>query len=570
MRKPDPAAPFRAAFYRKNRLLFALTLLLTLLSVPANLIASWMLGRLIDLISAGDLGQLQFMLAFTLAFLGVTAAVELAGYRCKSRFLARAMQNYKAQAFDALSRKCISAFSQENTGRYLSMLTNDAATVEENYLNRSFLLLYHSLLFVGALVMMLLCSWQLGLVVIVLGAAPVAVSLGLGGRLTAREKAVSQANARFVARMQDLLGGFSVIKSFKAEPEARRLFCETNDALEEAKRRRRWWEGLITTVSGAVCGGAIQFGIFLLGAYLAIRGRITAGTVLITVNLCNFILQPIETVPQYLASRRAAGALIDKLAALMNTAREPEGKQMAPVLRDGIELRDVRFGYTPEQLALDGVNLRFEAGRSYALVGASGSGKSTLLNLLMGAHRDYGGSITVDGTELRDIAPESLYDIMSLMGQEVFLFDDSLANNLTMFRDFPPDTVAQAAERAGLGPLLRERGGDCRCGENGGKLSGGERQRVAIARCLLHGTPVLLLDEATAALDNRTAFAVTDSILRLEGLTRILVTHRLDPALMARFDAIAVLKDGRIREVGTFDELMAARGYFYSLFTLAS
>ena len=569
-KKPDAAASLRAAFYRKNRLLFALTLGLTLVSVPENLVASWILGRLIDLIAARDAAALPGMLLFTLAFLVATATIDLALSRCKSRFIARAMRNYKSLAFDLLSGKRIDAFAGENTGRYLSVLTNDAASVEENYLNRSFLLIYHGLLFLGALTMMLVLSWQLGLIVLGLGAAPVAASLLLGGGLTAREQAVSHENERFVARLQDLLGGFPVIKSFKAEPQARQLFRERNAQLEDTKRRRRWWEGLIGTVSGAVCGGAIQFGIFLLGAYLAIRGQITAGTVLITVNLCNFILQPIETVPQYLAGRRAASALIGKLAELVTSAQVQPGQRVPPILHEAIELRKTGFSYAPEQPALGGISFRFEAGRSYALVGASGSGKSTLLNLLMGAHRDYTGSVAVDGAELRDIAPESLYDLMSLMGQEVFLFDDSIRNNLTLFRDFPEEAVAAATERAGLDALLRERGMDYRCGENGANLSGGERQRIAIARCLLHGTPVLLLDEATAALDNRTAFAVTDSILQLAGLTRILVTHRLEAALLARFDAIVVLQDGRIREAGTFAELLAARGYFYSLFTLAS
>ena len=216
------------------------------------------------------------------------------------------------------------------------------------------------------------------------------------------------------------------------------------------------------------------------------------------------------------------------------------------------------------------VSLRLEAGKKYALVGASGSGKSTLLNLLMGACDGYTGSISIDGKELRAVDPDSLYDLMSLIGQNVFVFDDTIRRNITMFRDFPQEAVDSAAERAGLAAVIAEHGEDYRCGENGGGLSGGERQRVSIARCLLRGTPVLLLDEATASLDNQTAFAVTGAILALDGLTRLVVTHRLDAALLEQYDAIFVLRDGTLAEAGTFGDLMAEKGYFYSLYRVAN
>ena len=163
----------------------------------------------------------------------------------------------------------------------------------------------------------------------------------------------------------------------------------------------------------------------------------------------------------------------------------------------------------------------------------------------------------------------SLDDLMSLMGHDVCLFDDTIRNNLTMFRACPEEEVADAVKRSGLSQLIQNRGEDYRCGENGVNLSGGEGQRISIARCLLRRTPVLLLDEATAALDNATAAAVTQSILDLSGTTRIVVTHRLEPQLMAQYDEILVLRDGHIQEQGSFSDLMERKGYVDSLFTLA-
>lgn len=163
-------------------------------------------------------------------------------------------------------------------------------------------------------------------------------------------------------------------------------------------------------------------------------------------------------------------------------------------------------------------------------MGGSGSGKSTLLNLLMAANTEYSGSITLDGIEIRDIAPESLYDIISVIQQNVFVFNASIKDNVSMFRSFDNAELNDAIRRAHLGELIAEHGENYLCGENGSALSGGEKQRVSIARSLLKKSSVLLADEATAALDVETAHQVACDILDLDGITRIVVTHALEEA----------------------------------------
>ncbi|OUN25054.1 ABC transporter ATP-binding protein [Pseudoflavonifractor sp. An85] len=565
--QPDYSLYTRAIF-RGNRLSFAVALTLISLGTLWNLIVSYLLGHILDIMTTGNLKQLAHTTLFCLGLSAVIFLSQLAMYRAKSRFIHRGLAQYKDLAFSRLSQKSIRAFALENTGRYLSALTNDTNSIEENYLNRSFLLISDVLLFLGSLGMMLWYSWKLALAAILLSLIPIAVTLATGGKLATREKNVSQQNEGYVAMLKDLLSGFSVIKCFKAEAQVISRFTQANTQLEHVKEGRRWFDCLIT--AAATClGFLVQFGIFLFGAYLAIREEITPGTVLIMVNLCGLLLQPIQTVPQYWASRKAALALMDKLIQLTAQNQQESGVTIPATLSQAIILDHVSFGYEPDKPVLRDVTAQFQAGKTYAIVGGSGSGKSTLLHLLMGASGAYTGSIAVDGTELREVDANSLYDLMSLIGQDVFLFDDTIRNNLTMFRSFPPSQVEQAVKRSGLSQLLQERGEDYRCGENGVNLSGGEGQRISIARCLLRGTPVLLLDEATAALDNATAAAVTQSILDLEGTTRIVVTHRLEAHLMAQYEEIFVLRDGYIQEQGSFAQLMDQKGYFYSLFTLA-
>lgn len=568
MKQPLDRTLYTRAIFRGNRLCFVIALLFTCAGTLWNLIVSYLLGYILDIMTTGNLAQLAHTTLFCLGLSAVIFLSQLALYRAKTRFIHRGLAQYKDLAFSHLSQKSIRAFSQENTGRYLSALTNDTNSIEENYLNQSFLMVSQVLLFFGSLGMMLWYSWKLALAAILLSLLPIAVTLMTGTPLAVREKQVSEQNEGYVAMLKDLLSGFSVIKSFKAEGHVISRFSQANSRLEHIKEGRRWFSCLIS--AAATClSFLVQFGIFLFGAYLAIRGEITAGTVLIMVNLCGLLLQPIQTVPQYWASRKAALALMDKLAQLTAQNQQESGVAIPATLSQAITLDHVSFGYEPDKPVLRDVTAQFQAGKTYAIVGGSGSGKSTLLHLLMGASGQYTGSIDIDGTQLREVDAHSLYDLMSLIGQDVFLFDDSIRNNLTMFRPFSSQEVEQAVERSGLSRLLQERGEDYRCGENGVHLSGGEGQRISIARCLLRRTPVLLLDEATAALDNATAAAVTQSILDLEGTTRIVVTHRLEAHLMAQYDEILVLRDGHIQEQGSFAQLMEAKGYFYSLFTLA-
>lgn len=561
--------PYIRAMYRKNHLMFLTALAASLTSTPLILAVSWLLGEVLDMIAAGDMGRLRWCVGFGLVLALASFLADTVYAWSMSRFIHRAMAQYKDYAFTCLTEKSISAFARENTSRYLSALTNDANTIEESYLKNSFDLAAQSLIFLGGLGMMFWYSWALALAALGLSVLPILASLLMGGELGRRQAQVSDQNQRFVSRLKDLLGGFSVIKSFKAESEAKSQFQTANRETEAAKRRRRRWESMLAAAAG-LCGLIMQFGIFLFGAFLALEGHITGGAVIAIVNLSGNVLSPIRAVPQYWASRKAARGLMEKLAQMLEENRSRPGRAIQPALREAIELRDVTFGYEPDRPVLRNVSLRLEAGKKYALVGASGSGKSTLLNLLMGACGGYEGSVTIDGQELREVSGDSLYDLMSLIGQSVFLFDDTIRRNITMFRDFPERQVADAVKRSGLTALVAQKGPDYRCGENGGGLSGGERQRISIARALLRGAPVLLLDEATASLDNQTAYEVTDAILGLEGLTRLVVTHRLEAALLERYDEIFVLRGGAVAERGRFADLMDQKGYFYSLYTVTN
>lgn len=557
-------------FYRKNRISLAVAIANSLVTGLLNLILSWIMQQLIDTISGVPGAQPLGTLAWACAGLGALCVLcYLLSYVSEPRFIRRAMLQYKDFAFQKLTEKSISSFQAENSAVYLSALTNDAATVETDYLAQKLSVITKLVTFAGALIMMLLYSPMMTVIALCLTLLPFLASVLTGNRLERTERSVSERNAGFTASLKDCLSGFSVVKSFRAEREIFRLFAESNAALEQEKFTKRRIKNIVGMI-GTVTGVTAQLGVFLVGAFLALSGSaITAGVVIVFVNLMNFLIQPVAELPGLLASRKAALGLTKKLAdALEKDADAPKGDKTAQ-LQNALALRGVSFGYEPEKEILHGISTVFESGRSYAIVGSSGSGKSTLLNLLMGNNRSYGGSILYDGTELRELSSESLFELISVIQQNVFVFNASIRDNITMFRDFPPEEVEEAIRRAHLTELIAERGEDYLCGENGQGLSGGEKQRISIARSLLKKSSVLLVDEATAALDAKTAHQVSADLLSLKGMTRIVITHALDGSLLRQYDGILAMKDGSVLESGTFDELIARKGYFYALYTVA-
>lgn len=560
----------RAQFYRGNRGVFALAVFAALAGGTLNLIVTWLMQQLIDAAS-GAPGALPLaaLAEITGGFVVLCAVLFLLKYASEPRFIARAMRQYKELAFQKLTEKSIASFRDESTAAYLSALTNDAASVEADCLAQQLAVITKTVTFFGALFMMLWYSPLLTAIAVGVTALPLAASLLTGGRLQAAEKQVSERNRDFTAALSDCLSGFAVVKTFKAEREIFQLFAESNRALEQVKFSRRRLKVLIGMI-GAVTGLVAQLGVFLAGAWLALSGSgLTAGTVILFVNLMNFMIGPVSELPALLAGRRAALGLIGKLADALEKDGSAGGSRTLSRLEHGIELRDVSFGYEEGKDVLRHVSARFEAGRAYAIVGGSGSGKSTLLNLLLAENTGYRGSVLLDGTELRELSPEALYGLMSVIQQNVFVFNASIRDNVSMFREFPQEALNEAIRRAHLRELLDARGADYLCGENGKGLSGGEKQRVSIARSLLKKSSVLLVDEATAALDVQTAHQVSSDILDLTGMTRIVVTHSLEEALLRRYDGIFVLKNGTLAESGSFDELMQRKGYFYALFTVA-
>ena len=533
-----------------------------------NIVISWLLQTIIDIVS-GDSSMtiLQVGIIAMITFLIFIAAYVI--YRvARPKYLYQAMLCYKQKIFCKMIDKNLSSFRKENTSQYLSMYTNDAKMIEMYYFDSVLEMIDLTVSFVGALLLMLWYSPILTVFGLILSVLPIAASFPIANKMAEAERKVSDGNGEFVSIVRDILQGFPVIKSFQAEKEMKKNFFRENERMEHLKYQSRYIEESIN-LWGTAASVMMRLGIFLIGAWMSVSGYgVTPGIVLVFLQLMNYVISPIERIPSILAKRKAAIGLIEKMLVRVQINQEKMKENKIGMLKKGISLKDVSVSIGNKNV-LHHLNFEFEIGKKYAVVGSSGAGKSTLINTIMGGFSPVQGEVLFDGIDSREIQPESLFQVMALVQQSVFVFRDTIRNNITLFKEFDEEKVKKAADQAGLRELIDKRGLNDSCGENGNKLSGGERQRIAIARALLRGSQVLLLDEATAALDNQTSYAVIDAVLSMKEMTEIIVTHRLEEKLLYQYDEILVMHAGEIVEKGTFQELMQKKGFFYSLYVVS-
>lgn len=552
-------------FYEKNKKNFGFGMVFVVVNSFLDLFLAYIMQALIDAASGKDLEVLLRPISLSIVFI-LSYGVSLWGFRYyKSKFVKTAVSSYRRKIFDRVLMKNDNTYTEDATSKLLSAMTNDEAVIEEQYLVAQFQIASLSIWLLGSIAFMLAYNLQLSCIVMVTSLLSVAFSVIFGRKMAALTEAISDSNARFVAKLKDLLCGFPEIKSFRAEKPAKQLFCDANESLEAYKDNRRLQEGGLELLSASI-GSAVQLGVFIVGAWFAIRGKLTAGIVIAFVQLMNYFLEPIKSLPVMAANYKAARSLFFKVSELVEEGKE-NGKALLFEEVSAISLRSFSLSYGEKQLFQD-VTLDLQKGCSYAVIGASGSGKSTLLHAIVGgAGGEQQGEILYNREPLRNLSFASIVGNVVFVRQSIFIFNGTLLENITLYQRFSKDDVARAVHLSGLDSLVAQKGYSYSCGENGCNLSGGERQRVAIARAMLKKPPVLLLDEPTSALDPITANDIMKSVLDLPGTMKVVVTHKLDSNLLSAFDKIILLHNGSIL-CGDFEDLIRENAYFQALVSL--
>ncbi len=436
-----------------------------------------------------------------------------------------------------LLRKSHSEFHELDTGEYLSWFTNDVNQMENLAWTPFFNCIEYAALVVFSVAALLTLHWSLLVAALVNAAIMLFVPQLFNKRMEELGGVCTREQAAATSNFKDLLAGFDVLRSFGREQRFSRGTNAASDQIERPKFRLAYAKGFAVagmSYLNIVC----QMLLDVLIGVLSIRGVILQGALLGGGNLCGSLTSGLGNVAQLLLSFSSTKPYFDKITEHGESIQDEETGNL-PELASAITVRDLSFQYDEKPVLRD-LSLTFKKGGKYALTGPSGCGKSTFLKLLLGWLPDYSGAIRFDGADAHGFTAEELQQQMSYIEQNVFLFNSTIRDNITLGEDFSEEQMERALrDSALLGDLAAmPEGLDTPVGEDGSNLSGGQKQRVAIARALIHNRSILLVDEGTSALDQKNAGIVEESLLANPELTLILVSHHLSPERKAKFTGV--------------------------------
>lgn len=594
--------PLSRNFFKNNSLNLFMAVLGTSVLSLAILSVPQLFQILIDYLSGSREYSLRGIILLTAGIFLMEFFSAVATYFFRTKFSTRAVLQYRNFACDYLLKKKVADFYSSNSSVYLSALSTDLMKIKEQFLDQIPIITQILFCGIGAIIVMLRYNVFLACMSCALSLIPFFAALYSGKNMGEMEDRLSTRNAEYLAFLKDFSIGFTIIKSYKVEAIFSKLHGAVNEKTEETMLKR---ERCVEKVNyfAAISGYVTRLSILFLSAYIAFtRHSISIGTVIAFSQLIHYLIDPLSSLPSMLTEAKAAYRLTDKFWDTMKREEEsrnsPENNRVKeeiaemqtaiedkkiveeqeirvqkqsldesiPSLRGEILFNQICFSYSEGKEVLKELNLRVKEGEKVVLLGTSGSGKSSILKILMGMERAQSGTIRIGGQDTVDLGEDRIFKEISYIQQEVFIFDGTIRENISLFQTYREEELQSVIEQAGLRNLVKEKGLSYRCGENGAALSGGERQRISIARSLLRKTPILLADEITASLDKENTYLVLDTLLNIENTTEILVLHDLDSRILSRVDRICVLKNGKVEEEGNFTELLEKKGYFYALY----
>lgn len=550
--------------------LFVIVCLTQIVLSSMNIVLAFMFQYIIDLASGGNLNKFIIGLIWFLLFCIAMFILDVLLPIIKSIYIKKTLIYMKEDIFFSLLDKDVSNFNENNSSKYISILNNDINMIEHDGLLNIFRIIGYMFSFSLAVFSISYINITITFAIFITGAMTFIIPQLFNKKLSKRREVYSSSLENFVVRSKDLLNGFEVIKTFNLFDRVKNLYSDINKKVENNKFIFSIYSSTVDAISSNL--GTIIFCVpIALGGYYVVIGDMTVGTMIALFQLMGSIVNPLTSGVQLWNKLKSLKPIFNKIINLTNVEECNEKKEPLNKFKNTIEFNNVTFSYDQKTNVLNNINLSIESGKNYAFIGGSGSGKSTLVKLLLRYYNDFEGSISIDGIDLRLINTNDICRNISLIQQNVFMFDGDIKDNISLYQNYTDSEILSIIEKVGLKKLINSMPNGIYedIGENGCKLSGGEKQRVAIARSLLKDTSVMILDESTSALDNENAYNIEKAILEIDDITTIVVTHRLIKNLLLKYDEIFVFKDGNIIERGNFNQLLNQKGYFYNLYNIS-
>lgn len=566
-------------YMKPYRWLVVLTILMAAASVALTLYLPVLTGNAVDWLTSlispaegtGNPWPALFAILRKMAVVVVLTALAqwLMGI-CNNKIVYSMIQDIREKAFCRIQELPLKYLDGHSQGDIVSRVVADVDQFADGLLIGFTQLFTGVVTIIGTLFFMLSVNVGITVVVVVITPVSLFVASFIAKKTFSMFKLQSETRGEQTNLINEMIGNQKVVQAFNREDETLEAFDEINGRLEKYSLRAIFFSS-ITNPSTRFVNSLVYMGVGLTGAMAAISGRLTVGQLTCLLSYANQYTKPFNEISGVVTELQGALACAARIFELIEEEPQTADAADARVLTDAkgaIDLSHVAFSYTPDRKLIEDLNLQVEPGQRIAIVGPTGCGKTTLINLLMRFYDVNEGSISVDGTDIRDITRKSLRTSFGMVLQDTWLKRGTIRENITVGRpDATDEEIIAAAKASHADSFIRRLpdGYDTVIGEDGGSLSGGQKQLLCITRVMLSLPPMLILDEATSSIDTRTEQKIQKAFATMmEGRTSFIVAHRLSTIQNA--DVILVMKDGHIIEQGNHEELLAEGGFYAKLY----
>ena len=536
-------------YWKKNIGILILALLLGTGSSLCSTGISLVLQEVIDVAVSGKTQLFVKLFIFTIVYILFLCIVNYFSSLVSKYLTEKMLKQYRQDVFRGIISRRPAVYYKETTADYVSAMTNDMKLIEENYISALLSTFELIIMFAAAFGLLIALSPLVTAILVFTLLLMFLIPAGIGHMLEKRQDCVSKQMSVFTGKLKELFSGYEVLKSYnRIENTILRFQDENEKEIHTRFRAARLFalnEGLSDTLSVLS-----TIAVIFVSAYLVLIGHITMGTLLALVQLNSSFMAPVILLMQNIPKIQSMKSVITRLNQYTECDNTKTADKGIPAFDHSIEFQHVSFSYSPDTTLLSGITFKLERGKKYAIMGQSGCGKSTLLKLLTGYLDDYKGAILYDGQELQTLNPDRITNLSAVIHQNVYLFHESIRENILLHEEFTEQELVSAIEKSGVAMFLPEKDGGLEyvVGENGGVLSGGQKQRITLARALIRHAPLLILDEGTSAIDQKTAFEIESWLLQNNDITLLTITHNPNADLMMLYDEIYYMENGKLEK----------------------
>ena len=558
---------------KKYRILVILSFVCAMITVASTLYAPILTGDAIDLIVGKGLVDFDGIKDIIYTFVMVTVVTVLSQWFMNiinNHITYSVVRDIRIEVFNHMEELPLSYIDSHKHGDIVSRIVSDIDQFADGLLMRFTQLFTGIVKILATLGFMIAVNVPIALVVIVLTPLSLFVASFIAKRTYHLFHRQSETRGEITALVDEMIGQQKIVQAFGYEDEALERFGEINDRLEKDSMSATFYSSIVNPCTRFL-NNLVYAAVGIIGAVSVISTGFTVGQLTCFLSYANQYTKPFNEISNVITELQNAMACAGRVFELLDETPQVPEKEQAHVLTDtkgAIEIKGVNFSYVKDKTLITNLNLSVKPGMRVAIVGPTGCGKSTLINLLMRFYDVDTGSISVDGTDIRDMTRDSLRENYGMVLQETWLKSGTIRENIAYGKpDATDEEIVQAAKLAHSDSFIRRlpQGYDTVIAEDGGNLSQGQKQLLCITRVMLLLPPMLILDEATSSIDTRTEIRIQKAFNRMmQGRTSFIVAHRLSTIREA--DVILVMKDGNIIEKGNHDQLMAQNGFYTNLY----